>query len=69
MVLRDDKKARPPGRGVQSIEVGGRLLTAMVNAGGAAMLRDLAQAASRMSGSSSRTATRGYMALVRSHSN
>jgi DNA-binding IclR family transcriptional regulator len=45
MVLRDGKKARPPGRGVQSIEVGGRLLSAMVNAGGAAMLRDLAQAA------------------------
>ncbi len=33
------------GRGVQAIEVGGRLLTAMVAAGRPAMLRDLARAA------------------------
>jgi DNA-binding IclR family transcriptional regulator len=45
MVVRDGKKPRPQGRGVQSIEVGGRLLTAMVEASGAAMLRDLARAA------------------------
>jgi len=33
------------GRGVQAIETGGRLLVAMVAAGGPAMLRDLARAA------------------------